>query len=348
MPAISEKTRAAVLVETGKPLLIVDVRLPPLAAGQALVKMAYSGICHTQLNEVRGRKGPDRFLPHTLGHEGSGVVLAVGEGTQKVKVGDRVVLSWIKGSGADVPSNTYSCAEFGKINSGAISTFMETTLVCENRLSVIPAEMPLRTAALLGCALPTGGGIILNSGVSVEGKTVVVFGCGGVGACAVAVAAVMGAQTLIAVDRVQEKLDMAKTLGATHAINAAAENVSEAIARVCPTGVDLAVEATGVKEVMELAHGVVRTGGGLCVLAGNVPHGQKINIDPFNLILGRRLSGSWGGSTDPDRDIPRYIDMIMSGRVKVDNLMADYSFDFINTALDDLERGRVLRPVIAF
>jgi S-(hydroxymethyl)glutathione dehydrogenase/alcohol dehydrogenase len=341
-------SRAAILLEIGKPLEIMELELPTPAPGQALVKMAYAGICHSQLNEVRGRKGPDRFLPHTLGHEGSGTVLAVGNDTTKVKPGDAVVLTWIKGRGTEVGSNNYRAAGLGKINSGAISTFMDFTLVCENRLCVIPPTMPLRAASLLGCALPTGGGIVINSGAVKKGSAVAVFGSGGVGSCAIAVAAMCGASPLIAIDRVPAKLELARSLGAIHVIDSSSGDVGARIQAIAPGGVDLAVEATGVREVMELAHGTVKTGGGLCVLAGNVPHGQKINIDPFDLICGRRLAGSWGGETDPDRDIPRYVEMILTGRIALDKLMTDYRLDAINVALDDLEAGRVLRPIIAF
>ncbi len=220
---LPKSTRAAVLVEIGKPLALMDLDLPALAPGQALIKMAYAGVCHTQLNEVRGLKGEDRFLPHTLGHEGSGHVIAVGPNTTKVKPGDNVVLTWIKGKGAEVSANSYRAKGFDKINSGAISTFMDYTLVCENRLCVIPSFMPLREAALLGCALPTGGGIVLNTGVVKEKSSVAVFGCGGVGSCAIAVAAMCGASPLIAVDRIASKLEIACALGATHVIDASTE-----------------------------------------------------------------------------------------------------------------------------
>ena len=341
-------TRAAILVETGKPLEIMEIDLPELAPGQALVKLAYAGVCHSQLNEVRGLKGADKLLPHTLGHEGSGTVIAVGPGTVKVKAGDRVVLTWIKGSGKDVPSVTYTSQKFPKINSGAISTFMEYTLVCENRLCVIPDTMPLREAALLGCALPTGGGMVMNEGKVKEGSSVAVFGCGGIGSCAVAVASMLGADPLIAIDQVPDRLALAKSLGATHVIYAAEEDAAKRIQEICPGGVSLALEATGVPAVMEIAHASVRAGGGLCLLAGNVPFGKKISIDPFDLIKGKNIAGSWGGATDPDRDIPRYVEMILKDELNLANMMSGYRLEDINQALDDMEAGRALRPVISF
>src|SRR6266540_7172576 len=131
------QTDAAVLVELNQPLRLLALAVPDLKPGQVLVDVAYSGVCHSQLHEIRGRRGPDRFLPHTLGHEGSGTVRAIGPGVSKVKPGDRVVLTWIKGEGADVPATTYA-SELGAVNSGAISTFMRRTITCENRVVPVP------------------------------------------------------------------------------------------------------------------------------------------------------------------------------------------------------------------
>src|SRR5688572_192790 len=144
-------TTAAVLTALGQPLELRSLTMPDPGAGQVLVDVAYTGVCHSQLHEVRGRRGPDRFLPHTLGHEGSGRVLAVGSGVTKVVPGDHVVMTWIRGSGADVPSASYRDSK-GVVNSGAISTFMNRALISENRLVRIGRDVPLRAAALLGCA----------------------------------------------------------------------------------------------------------------------------------------------------------------------------------------------------
>ena len=126
------KTQAAVLFDTGKPLRVIELEIPSLKPGQVLIEVAFSGVCHSQLNEVRGYKGPDRFLPHTLGHEGAGTVVATGGKVTKVKPGDRVVLSWLKGSGADVPGTVYRKAPRGRLTPGAISTFMRRTVTCES------------------------------------------------------------------------------------------------------------------------------------------------------------------------------------------------------------------------
>jgi len=341
-------TRAAVLVETGQPLQIWDVRLPDLKPGQVLVEMDYAGVCHTQLHEVRGRRGVDKFLPHVLGHEGAGLVMAVGADVSKVAVGQRVVLTWIKGSGKDVPSTVYE-SDFGPVNSGAIATFMAVTVVSENRLVAMDeAALSQRDAALLGCAVPTGAGAIVNTAKVSKGDSVAVFGVGGIGLSAVLAAAMREAAPIIAVDVVDAKLTAAKAAGATHTINALRENPLEVIQSITDAkGVDTAVEAAGKPETMEAAYASVAYGGGLCVLAGNVAYGETITLDPYDLIRGRRIVGTWGGETVPDRDLPAYAQMYVKGRLPFGQLAShEWSLDDVNLAFDALEAGQVTRALI--
>jgi len=325
----------------------VTLSIPELKPGQLLVDIAYGGVCRSQLLEVRGKRGPDRFLPHTLGHEGSGTVLEVGAGVTKVKPRDRVVLSWIKGGGADVSSTIYQSTQ-GPINSGAISTFMRQTVTCENRVTPIPDIMPLREAALLGCAIPTGAGIVLNTAKVQPGSSIAIFGVGGIGLSAVLAADLVHATTIIAVDLFDHKLEQARRVGATHTINAFQQDPLEVILDITKGhGVDYAIEASGERQVMEIAFQAVHDNGGLCVLAGNLPHGERISLDPFNLIKGKRIVGTWGGEALPDRDIPMYVRLFLSGKLKLDELITHiYSLDNINQALEDLECGKVGRALI--
>ena len=340
-------TQAAVLIDTGRPLRIMELELPGLKAGQVLVDVAYSGVCHSQLNEVRGHKGPDRHVPHTLGHEGAGTVAAVGVGVTKVKTGDRVVLSWLKGSGADVPGTVYGGPD-GPVNSGAISTFMRRTVTCENRVTVIPESMPLDLAALLGCAIPTGAGVVFNTSGLQAGDSVAVFGAGGVGLSAVMGAAAVGAALIIAVDVLPGKLVRARELGATDTLNANECDPVGAIRDLTGgKGVRVAIECTGQVSAMEAAFESVMAGGGLCLIAGNPRHGQTMSVNPYSLIGGKRLVGTWGGETRADVDIPRYVDMFLSGRLALEKLgTQQYRLEEVNRALDDLEEGRVLRAMI--
>jgi S-(hydroxymethyl)glutathione dehydrogenase/alcohol dehydrogenase len=340
------KTTAAVLVELGKPLEMGDLEIPSLKPGQVLVEIAYSGVCHTQVLEARGHRGPDRFLPHGLGHEGSGFVREVGAGVTKVKVGDPVILSWIKGSGGDIPGTTYRWGS-RVVNSGAITTFAHHAVISENRLTVIPAGMSLRHAALVGCAVPTGAGVVFNTAKPSPGQGLVVFGVGGIGSCAVAAAALAGCAPVVAVDVRTEKLVLATRLGASHTINAGEGDPVEAVLRICPGGIDYAIEATGLPAVMRQALACVRSQGGTTVVIGNAHFGNKLEIDPRELNQGKRLLGTWGGDNVPDRDYPRYCRLIVSGKMDVEPLLArSYALADVNAALEALERGEAARPLL--
>jgi S-(hydroxymethyl)glutathione dehydrogenase/alcohol dehydrogenase len=342
------KTLAAVLTDINQPLKIEELTIPPLKEGQVLVKVAYSGVCHSQLNEIRGLKGEDKFLPHTLGHEGAGTVQAVGSGVIKVREGESVVLTWIKGTGQDVPSSSYTRNDGSKVNSGAISTFMEYAVVSENRLVSVPHELPLRDLPLLGCAIPTGAGIAMNTAKIASGSSVAVFGVGGIGLSALIGSRLRGAKTIIAVDVFDHKLELARELGATHTIHGLNQDASLIIKEITGNaGLDYAIEASGNSEVMETAFQAVRDNGGLCVLAGNLPAGKKISIDPLDLIKGKRIVGTWGGETQPDRDIPIYLDLFQSGKLKLSSLISrTYQLTEINQALEDMANGKVARGLI--
>lgn len=342
------KTLAAVLSETSTPLMIEELLIPGLSSGQVLVRIAYSGICRSQLNEMRGLKGEDRFLPHTLGHEGSGIVEAVGSGVKKVKAGDTVVLTWIKGNGFDIPSALYKRKDGVIVNSGAVSTFLTKAVVSENRLVRIPDEMPLDEAALLGCAIPTGAGAVINTMDISAGKSIAIFGMGGLGLSALLAAKARGASSIIAIDISEDRLKQSTLLGAAYALNAGIDNVVEKILNITNNkGVDYAIESAGKKESMEAAFKSVRDGGGLCVIAGNLSYGDKIQIDPFDLIKGKRIIGTWGGQTQPDRDIPMYADLAVSGKLNLKQLICRvFALKDINEAIEYMEHGTVGRVLI--
>lgn len=342
------KTQAAVLNQVNKPLSIEELQIPELKAGQVLVKVSFSGVCHSQINEIRGLKGQDKYLPHTLGHEGSGVVQAIGPGVTKVKPQDQVVLTWIKGTGADVTSASYKRSDGTLVNSGAISTFLTEAVVSENRLVKIPEQMPLREATLLGCAIPTGGGIILNMAKVSSNTKIAIFGMGGIGFSALLMAKLNGAQRIIAVDIFDHKLKRALGLGATDIINARKEDVLTQIMEITQKqGVDYAIESAGEQQAMETAFQCVRNNGGLCIIAGNLPQGVKISLDPFNLISGKRIIGTWGGQTQPDRDVLVYVDLFLTGKLKLNGLITHtLKLEDINQALELLNSPEVGRVII--
>lgn len=341
------KTLAAVLEKTGQKLQLWNLEVPPLKKGQVLVKIAYTGLCQTQVNEILGKKGEDKFLPHTLGHEASGIVEEVGESVQKVKAGDRVVLSWLKGSGLDIPSTSYRYQQ-QVINSGAISTFMTHAVVSENRVIPIPDFIPLREAALLGCALPTGMGIVFNQLKVRPGNTLTIFGLGGIGMSAVLAAKLIHADQIIAVDLHDDKLQVAKELGATHTINASEKDPVQMVHEITHSnGTDYSIEATGSKVAMEHAYKVVHRQKGICIIAGNIEHDATIAINPFDLICGKKIYGSWGGSAQIEKDIRVFGSLISDKKLDLSPLVThECGLEQINEACELLKNGKVIRALI--
>ena len=340
------KTTAMVLVEAGRPLELVELSIPALKPGQVLVEIAYSGVCGTQVLEARGLKGEDRWLPHCLGHEGSGRVVDVGSAVTKVKPGDQVVLSWIRGSGIEAGGTVYDW-NGRAVNAGGVTTFQRLSVVSENRLTPLPPGLPMDIAVLLGCAVPTGMGSIVNVLRVLPGESVVVFGTGGIGLNACMAASLAGAMPVIGVYPNPQRRALAEAYGASHTIDPTAGDPVAAIWKILPQGADAAVEATGQTAVMEQALRAVRAQGGRAVVIGNARHGATLMLDPSLLNQGKSLLGTWGGDAVPERDYPRFARLLSLARFDIRGLLsAPYRLEQTNQALDDLAKGRVGRPLI--
>jgi len=340
------KTRAAILVELGRDLVVDDIEIPRLKPGQALVEISYSGVCHTQLLERDGYRGEDAYLPHCLGHEGSGVVIAVSPGVAKVKVGQRVILSWMKGSGANVPGTVYRWKD-STVNAGGITTFSRHAVISENRLTAMPDDLSMRDAALLGCAVATGLGSVFNTARPKPGQSLAVFGTGGIGLFAVAGAATAGCSPVVAIDVLSEKLRIAREMGASHTIDASVTEPVAELKSLCGGRLDVAIESSGSTEAMTQALRAVRSQGGVAVIVGNARHGQSLHLDPAELNQGKQLRGTWGGDNNPDIDFFRYARLVTSGKIDLARLgTPTYPLSRINEALDDLKTGKVVRPLI--
>lgn len=341
------KTEAAILVQTGQPLAMVELEIPPLKAGQVLVAVAYSGACGTQVMEWRGDKGEDKWLPHCLGHEGTGKVLEIAPGVSKVKPGDAVVLSWIKGTGIEAGGAVYKWD--GKaVNAGGVTTFQRHAVVSENRLTPLAPGLSLEHGILLGCAAPTGMGAVLNVLTVKPGDSVAVFGTGGIGLNACMAAAFAGATRIIGIDPNPTRRALAKTFGATEVLDPGGVDVLAEIKRLVPAGVDVAVEATGVPAVMDQAVNATRMQGGRAVVIGNARHGATLSLNPAVFNQGKSLLGTWGGDSVPDRDYPRFGRLLASGRFPLGELMSKpYALHEATRALEDLAAGTVGRPLIA-
>src|SRR5882672_5639649 len=343
-------TRAAILTELRKPLAIAEIGLPErLEPGQVLVRVRCSGICGSQLGEIDGAKGEDRFLPHLLGHEGAGTVLEVGPGVRHVSPGDIVVLHWRKGRGIDSATPAYTW-NGRKVNAGWVTTFNEYAVVSENRLTTIPADVDAEVAALFGCAVTTGFGVVQNNARVRIGESVVVFGAGGVGLNIVQACALVTARPIIAVDLYDGRLELAKKMGATHLVNAKREDARERIRAIAgPAGVNVFVDNTGLPEIIRMGYELTGPQGRV-TLVGVPRKGNDISIHSLPLHFGKVLSGSHGGEAIPDQDIPRYHALFKAGRIKLRELLTDrYGLDQINDAIAGLRSGKVSgRCLIAF
>jgi len=338
--------KAAILAQSRAPLVVDEIALPDvLGVGQVLVKVLYSTICGAQLNEIAAAKGPDKFLPHLLGHEASARVVEIGPGVTTVKPDDTVVLHWRPSQGIQCQPPAYKWRD-KKLNAGWVTTFNEYAVVSENRMTVIPPNYNLRDAPLLGCAVTTAAGVINNDANVKIGESVVIFGVGGVGLNVVQFANLAGANPIVAVDLVDAKLDMARARGATHTLNPnAVADVDAAVRKIVgASGPDKVIETTGAKSVIELAYNLTHADG-TCVLVG-VPS-EKVSIYTLPIHFNKVLTGSHGGDAVPHVDIPRLIRMIDAGRLSFEGLIThEFPLDEINAALDVVRSGTAGRVLL--
>ena len=344
--AVPRTMTAGILTKLNAPLTIADdVVLPELAPGQVLVKVGASGICGKQIDEIAGRR-PDAFIPHLLGHEGAGVVEAIGPGVRKVKPGDHVVLHWMKGSGIDSATPSFQ-RNGATINAGWVTTFSTHTVVSENRATPIPSDVPFDIACLLGCAVTTGMGIVLNNAALKPGQSIAVFGVGGVGLNVVQGAALVNAHPIVAVDLHEAKLKQAEAFGATQTVNASKPDAAARLKALAGArGFDAAVDVTGIAKVRQQAYELT-SNTGITIFAGVPFHQEQFTIDSFPLHFGRRVIGSHGGETRPDVDIPRYLELYRLGKLKLkEQISHRLPLEDINTAIELMTRGQAARCVI--
>ena len=373
------KTKAPVLRRMGveppyaetKPLSIETVELDPPGRDEVLVRIGAAGLCHSDLSVINGDR--PRPLPMALGHEAAGVVEEVGEGVQDLVRGDRVVMVFMPSCGHCLP-----CAEgrpalcepgaaangAGTLLSGArrlhcdgaevnhhlgCSAFAEYAVVSRRSVVKIDPELPLEEAALFGCAVLTGVGAVVNTARVQAGASVAVIGLGGVGLASLLGAAAAGARRIVAVDLSDEKLGLARQLGATDTVNARDPDAAEQVRGATGGGVEFAFEMAGSIRALELAYRITRRGG-TTVTAGLPPPTAALPLPVVNLVGEERtVKGSYIGTCVPTRDIPRYVELYRRGRLPVDRLMSGrLRLEEINAGFDRLHEGKAVRQVIGF
>lgn len=365
------KIQAAVLYEPKTPFVIEELTLQEPRDGEVLVKVAACGVCHSDYHLVAGTT--QHPMPVVCGHEGAGVVEAIGAGVTRVRPGDHVTLSWSPDCGECFycrHGQPNLCDTFtGPIWAGTmldgtprlyrgrqpiyhycgLATFAEYVVVSQQSCIPIAGNIPLKVASLVGCAVATGVGAVMYTAGVRPGESVVVLGCGGVGLNMLQGAMLCGANPIIAVDVNEAKMQLARQFGATHTLYSD-DHLIEAVRDLTGgRGADHAFEAVGIPKLQELALEVARPGGTI-VLAGLSPMGSATNL-PGAIITRQEktIKGSYYGSVNPSRDFPMLLDLYMVGKLKLDELVSrEYPLSQINQAYDAMLGGEVARGVIVF
>jgi S-(hydroxymethyl)glutathione dehydrogenase / alcohol dehydrogenase len=366
------KMRAAVLEEFGQPLAVREVELTEPRAGEVLVRLAACGVCHTDMYTASGAD-PSGYAPCVLGHEGAGVVEAVGEGVRDLAVGDHVVTLFSPQCRECVhcvdPRTNLCMAIRAEQNLGHLpdgttrlridgeeirhfmgcSTFAEYTVMPEIALAKISPEAPFEHACLFACGLSTGLGAAINTAKVEAGTTVAVFGAGMVGLGAVAGARLQGAERIVCVDLSDDRLELAKGQGATHTMKGGPEAVTEILEMTDGFGADYTFEATGITAVMEQALEATRMAWGLCTVAGVAGKGETLDVIPRLLITGRRLAGSSFGGVKGRDGVPELVDRYLAGEIDVDPFLSHrITLDEVNRGFELMEAQDGIRSVIEF
>jgi len=359
------KISAAVLREKGQPFLLEELDLDEPRPDEILVRIAGAGICHT---DVTVRNNP-LVLPVVLGHEGAGIVEKTGSRVTKVKPGDPVVLSYVYcgqcancRQGRPAYCTQSVMATFGGVRADGTTTlsrngekifgnffgqssFATHVLTYENNVVKVRPDAPLALLGPLGCGIQTGAGAVINSLQVRAGASIAVFGLGAVGLSAVMAAKICGCFPIIGVDIQPRRLELARDLGATHALDAAAANPTAEIKKITGDGADYALECAGNAKVLRQALESVRRPG-VCGLVGGAPLGTEATFDMNSLLFGRTVRGILEGDSVPDIFIPQLVDFVMQGRLPLERLVTYYALDRINQAVEDAASGKTVKPIL--
>ena len=363
---MSTKGRAAIYLEPKKPLVVDEVEFADPGPDQVLVKLFSSGVCHSQLHTMQRPARKGQSLPALLGHESTGIVVAKGRDVTHVKEGDHVITTWVDRDSATTHQPMvmhalndraqYLAGWKGKEVMHSAATWAEYAVAQERVVVPLPKDMPTDVTSIVGCAVMTGAGAIINTLQVRPGQSVVVFGAGGIGLCAISAAAIVDANPVIAVDVNDQKLEFARRFGATHVVNAKNVDAVQAIKELTGGGADFAIDAIGLPQTQEQILRAVRPGfsglnkGGTALLIGITPPDAKAILDTSLFVGNRSFTRTSGGDCKPDRDFPIFLRWVREGKLKLEQLVTNrYKLEQINEAVDDLEHGRILgRGILTF
>jgi S-(hydroxymethyl)glutathione dehydrogenase/alcohol dehydrogenase len=361
--------KAAVLNDYGQALSIEDVKIDPPNAGEVKVRIGATGVCHSDYHVIKGEW--KYGLPMILGHEAAGIVEEIGRDVTGVQPGDRVILSFrpacgvcrLCAMGRSVLCEGWTGNRF-KMHDGTarvhrngedllvlgrVGSFAEQVVLPAEQVIPVSRDLSMEALALIGCAVTTGVGAVINAARVEPGSSVAVIGCGGVGLNVIQGAALVSAGRIIAVDLLDNKLEYARQFGATDTVNAGAGDAVEQVRALTGGGVDYAFEVIGNGKTVEQAIEMTRTAGTVCIV-GMAPQGTRASFDPLMLVQKEtKLIGTWYGSARPRLDFPRMVALTVAGKLKVEELISRrYSLSEINDGFDRLARGEVARGVITF
>lgn len=337
--------KAAYLYKLDTPLkLSSNIKFKNLDYGQVLVKIYFTGVCKSQIYEIYSGRDNKKYIPHLLGHEATGIVVDKHSSVKKIKKGDRVILTWLKCKGIQSKNPVYY-DNTKKINSGSITTFSNFSIVSENRLLKLPKDISLKKGVILGCAFPTGSGMILNNITNSKNKKIAFIGLGGVGVSALLTSLNFIFKEVCAFDVNKNRLNFLKRLvKSDRRVNYVL--FDQKTSKKFKDYFDYVIETSGSTKGIENGFKILKSNGKM-IFASHPSKGKKIKLDPFDLIRGKKIIGSWGGGIDYEKNCLKIFRIFR----KIKNLNKIfqeklYNFNQINFAIKDLKNGKVLRPII--
>ena len=335
------KNKIAVLFEINKNLKLIQSQVPEIQEGQLLIKLKFTSICRSQIMEIDGKRGKDIWLPHQLGHEGSGIVKKIGKNVTLFKPNDEVIITWIKTEGINANGTSIKYKKY-TINSGPSTSFSKYAIISENRLIKKPKFLSFRQACYFGCAIPTGTGMVINLKQTFKNSNILVIGLGGIG-ISVSMGLILKKKKFDIYEKNINKINMLKKNKYFKNLNFISD-----IKKLKENKYDLVYESAGKIETIELGFELIKDSGKL-IFASHPENGEKIKLNPHDLIRGKEIFGCWGGYIKNKKDFYKIFDLFKKNKdiLKVINSKI-YRFEDINYAISDMRKGKEIRPIIKF
>ena len=341
---------AAILVRQKKKLSILNLNFPELKKGHLLIKIKYSGICHTQLNEISGILGKDKYLPHCIGHEGVGVVMGIGSSNSKFNKGDNVVVSWIRNKNFLKTEPIFFYDNNKKINSGGCNTLQQYTVVTEDRAFKLSKKNKfLRESVLLGCALPTAANAILNVAKINKKSRVLIMGMGGLGYSSLIVLNFLKIKNVVCIDSNKKRLSFFKNTNNLKFECLNKDNINKFVRKNFES-FDLIIDCTGSKNLIEKTYSLCKKFSGKFIIIGNTKINEKISLKTWDVIFGKTLTGAWGSNGVVMNNFRTNEKILISQIKNIRKILPKKNFEIknINKAIEDFSGGKILRPIIKF